>query len=53
MNQRAIEQKMDPISGVYSPSNPFISSRVSDVVSRFLSGITSEGYKGKGFVTHK
>lgn len=46
-NERAKEQKMNPISGklyLMYFSNPYTELR-------FFTGITSEGYSGKGFVT--
>ena len=52
-NQRALEQKMDPISGRCSTRNGIIMSADSDVMRFVNAGIASEGYSGKGFVTHK
>ena len=47
-NQRALEQKMNPISGQFSSVlRPALLPHV------LHTGIASEGYTGKGFVTHK
>ena len=47
-NERALEQKMNPISGSSSPQHLFLVRSHSSHI-----GIASEGYSGKGFVTHK
>src|ERR1700691_3056242 len=61
-NERAIEQKMNPITGTFLPpsyhSLRFLAppgSMANFVLPQPppLPGISSEGYKGKGFVTHK
>lgn len=49
-NERALEQKMNPISGIYLPNS--LKTHV-DVELGFFTGISSEGYSGTGFVTHK
>ena len=59
MNERAQEQKMDPIHGPSRliSARLFVSCLTTSLSSlfplSFTTGITSEGYKGAGFVTQK
>lgn len=46
MTERALEQKMNPITGMSLLQTP---GSMSDLVA----GISSEGYNGKGFVVTK
>jgi len=48
-NERALEQKLNPITGVYSA----FAGCAGYLSQLFLAGISSEGYKGPGFVQSK
>ena len=48
-NERALEANLDPITG----ENPHPPYRCPTAALTLASGISSEGYSGKGFVTHK
>lgn len=54
-NQRALEMKLNPITGMYSPFVPrgLISFYLTGVCVFLSLGISSEGYSGKGFVQTK
>ncbi len=47
-NERALERKQNPITGANTAGRP-----VSPNLTPLVIGISSEGYKGKGFVTSK
>jgi hypothetical protein len=60
-NERALEQKLNPITGElvrvlhisYSAFFSFLFGVYRHVADGSFAGISSEGYAGKGFVTHK
>lgn len=52
-NKRALELKLDPISGALSSVSPRRASYSRADFFVFRAGISSEGYKGPGFVQSK